>query len=256
MDPYAPLAAAYGTLTDHHDYDRWLTVIEDEARGAGLAGTRVLDVACGSGSSFLPLLGRYEVTACDVSAAMLDQARRRLNGRPVRLIEHDMRELPELGEFDLVLCLDDALNHLLEPHEVRDALAGIARNLAPDGVAVFDVNTLATLRAVFSSDHVKEDPQHLVLWRGEGRSDLPVGGRTSAKVDVFAKSDDRYLRHTATLAERHHPVADVAAMLSAVGLEAWRCLGQSNGVRMAAEVDELGHAKALFVARRRYSGPS
>jgi SAM-dependent methyltransferase len=256
MDPYAPLAAAYGTLTDHHQYGRWLDVIEREAREAGLAGTRVLDVACGSGSSFLPLLGRYDVTACDVSAAMLDQARRRLDGRDARLLEHDMRALPELGEFDLVLCLDDALNHLLDPHDLRAALAGIARNLARDGVAVFDVNTLATMRAAFSADHAKEGLGHLVVWRGEGRDDLEPGGRTSATVDVFAKAGGLYTRRTATLAERHHPIAEVAAMLGPAGLTMVGCLGQSTGVRMAAEADELRHAKALFVTRRVYSGRS
>jgi SAM-dependent methyltransferase len=250
MDPYAPLAAAYGTLTDHRDRGRWLAAIEREALAAGLAGSRVLDVACGGGSGFLALPERYDVTACDVSAAMLDEARRRLSGRQVRLLRHDMRALPRLGEFDLVLCLDDALNHLLEPSEVRAALAGIAGNLAPGGVAVFDVSTLATLRAVFSSDQVKEDQQHLVLWRGEGSSDLRAGGRTSAKVDVFAKARDRYARRTASLAQRHHPLAEVAGMIAGTGLEAVRCLGQTDGLRLAAEADELAHAKALFVVRR------
>jgi len=250
MDPYAPLAAAYDTLTAEHDYDRWLHVIEREARDAGLAGARLLDVACGSGSSFLPLVGRYDITGCDLSAAMLDQARRRVNGRRVRLLQHDMRTLPALGEFDLVLCLDDALNHLLDPADVRDALAGIAANLARNGVAVFDLNTLATLRVDYSTAGATEDARHLVLWRGESDADLRPRGRATARVDVLSKTHDFYVRQTTRIDERHHPVEDVMATLDGVGLRLVRCLGQQTGVRMSPHVDELTHTKALFVVRR------
>jgi SAM-dependent methyltransferase len=255
MDLYAPLAPAYGTMTADWDYDRWLAVIELHAQEAGMSGSRVLDVACGSGSSFLPLLDRYEMTACDLSAAMLEEARQRLGGRSARLLQHDMRTLPVLGEFDLVLCLDDALNHLLDPAELRGALAGIAANLAPGGVAVFDVNTLATLRTLYSSDAIVESERRdeLVVWRGQGRSDLEPRGLTSARVEVLAADEDGeglYARSVATLVQRHHPIEDVVAAVGAVGLRLVRCLGQSTGVRISPDADDLAHNKALFVARR------
>src|SRR5215212_8096018 len=104
MDGYDPLAAAYDTLTADYDYDRWLSVIEALARDAGLSGNRLLDVACGTGSSFLPLRERYEVVGCDLTAAMLRRAAARADDG-VRLLRHDMRSLPVLGSFDLVLCL-------------------------------------------------------------------------------------------------------------------------------------------------------
>ena len=59
----------------------------------------------------------------------------------------DMRRLPVLGEFDLITCIDDAINHLLGPDEVADAFEGLRANLAPGGLLVFDVNTLAAYRA-------------------------------------------------------------------------------------------------------------
>ena len=68
-----------------------------------------------------------------------------------------MRTLPRLGAFDLVMCVDDALNHLLTPADLRDAIASLARNLAPRGVVVFDLNTLSTLRSVFSADSSSAD---------------------------------------------------------------------------------------------------
>lgn len=250
MDAYSPLAPAYGTLTADYDYDRWLAVIEDLARDAGLQGHRLLDVACGTGSSFLPLADRYIVTACDLSQRMLEEASRRAEGRGIRLAQADMRELPVFGEFDLVLCLDDALNHLLSPAEVGAALNGIRANLARDGVAVFDVNTLAALRAGFSSDFVAEDERHLVLWRGLGTDDMKPGDQGSAQVDVLSSDGGLYARTTTTLTERHHPLDELTAALSASGLEVDRCLGQSPGVLIEPEADDLRHSKALFVVRR------
>jgi SAM-dependent methyltransferase len=250
MDAYDPLAAAYGTLTADYDYDRWLTAIEALARDAGLEGNRLLDVACGTGSSFLPLRDRYEVVGCDLSPAMLRQAAVRAGDARVRLFRHDMRQLPELGSFDLVLCLDDSLNHLLEPEDVQATFRGIAANLAPAGVAVFDVNTLGTLRS-FSQQFVTEDERHVVVWRGEGPADLAPGGTTSARIDVFGRAGDMYERSHARIVERHYPAGDVVAYLATAGLELVRVLGQSTGVRLEGELDELRHSKALFVARRR-----
>src|SRR5256885_12491864 len=121
----------------------WLSALERVAERHGLAGRRLLDVGCGTGKSFLPMLERgYEVTACDISPEMVAEARRKAGGR-AELHVADMRRLPVLGEFDLITCLDDAVNHLLGPDELADAFEGLRENLAPGGLLVFDVNTLA-----------------------------------------------------------------------------------------------------------------
>jgi hypothetical protein len=84
-----------------------------------------------------------------------------------------MRALPALGQFDLVTCLDDALNHLLTEAELLAALSGVRRNLAPGGVAVWDVNTLAAYGGMFAETHVIASGDTFVVWEGKaGRSRL------------------------------------------------------------------------------------
>src|SRR5262249_6156918 len=97
----------------------------------GLRGKRLLDVGCGTGKSFLPMLKRgWDVTGCDISASMVELARTKVGDAALLSVE-DMRELPTLGEFDLVWCLDDAVNYLLSVDELERALSGMRQNLAP-----------------------------------------------------------------------------------------------------------------------------
>ena len=163
-EAYAVLAPAYDLLTAEYAYGPWLAAIEWLAVRHGLSGRRLLDVGCGTGKSFMPLLDRgFDVTACDISPEMVAAARAKAGGRADVLVA-DMRRLPMLGEFDLITCIDDAINHLLGPDEVADTLAGLRENLAPGGLLVFDVNTLAAYRGV--PDVVVEDDERLLRWRG------------------------------------------------------------------------------------------
>lgn len=247
---YDVLAPAYDVLTADYDHDRWLRVILALAVEHGLAGRHVLDVACGTGKSFLPLLDRgFQVTACDASAEMLALAAAKSGGAAdLRLT--DMRDLPALGRFDLITCLDDALNHLLTEAEVGRALSGMRRNLAPGGLIVFDVNLLAAYRSQFASDWVTEAESWLVAWRGLTPDDLSPGGHAFASIEVFASdgSSGPWRRSTSHHEQRHYPVRAVQRLIGEAGLRLLACKGQMPGVRLSEPVDEGLHHKALFFA--------
>jgi SAM-dependent methyltransferase len=246
---YDAMAPAYDLLTAAYRYDRWLAALERLARACGLRGRRALDVACGTGHSFLPLLERgYEVTACDISPEMVARAAAKAAGRAGVEVA-DMRALPRFGSFDLVTCLGDSINHLVEPDDVRAAFAGMRRNLAPGGLLVFDVNTLSAYRTI--GDFAAGDDDVVAVWRGSlARLQAPAE-RTEVVVETFARrADDLWERRTTRQPHRHYPVAEIEALLASAGLRAVAVRGQRPGAHLDPTLDEDVHHKAVLVATR------
>ena len=58
---YEGFAPFYDSFTAASDYEAWTEHVLDLARRLGLSGDRQLDLACGTGKSFLPFLERVEL---------------------------------------------------------------------------------------------------------------------------------------------------------------------------------------------------
>ncbi len=252
---YASLAPHYDRFTDGYDHEQWLTEIEARARTAGLRGRRSLDIACGTGKSFAPLLARgYAVTACDLSPEMVEVARQKFGDQVEDLFVADMCELPRLDLFDLVTCLNDAVNYLLAEDELESAFRCAAALLAPDGVYAFDVNSLKTFRAGFTQTFVREDDGGLFCWRGEAAGPLRAGDAAAATLEAFVEIDEGlWHRASSRHVQRHHPPAAIRAALEAAGLECAAVAGQRPGGHLDDHVDEAEHIKVVYFARRAQS---
>jgi SAM-dependent methyltransferase len=249
---YDALAPGYDTLTGWHDHAGWTEIVEDCARDAGLAGCRLLDVACGTGNTIMPMLARgYDVTGVDVSSAMIAEARRKTGGR-ARLMVADMRELPMLGGFDLVWCLGDALNYLHDRADLEAACAGFARNLAPGGVVAFDVNTLATFRTLYTSLLAVPGRDQVVLVEGRGRPDVRAGGAATAWIDRLQRQKSGWWTRTRSEHHhRHHPEPELRRALASAGLACVGVVGTDGDGSLEVPLDEDRHGKAVYTARIR-----
>ena len=249
---YDALAPVYDDLTAHHDHERWLAVLLGLAERHGLTGNRALDVACGTGKSFLPLLRRgYTVTACDLSPAMAARARRRGRGHGVRVEVADMRRLPALCDgADLVTCLDDAVNYLLDPAQLRDALAGMRANLRPGGLLVFDVNTLATYRAVFCEGVSWARGSDTYVSLGSPRPVEPGGVFETTLQAWRGEPGEGTLLAESHQVQRHHGAAEIELALGDVDLELLALYGSKADGSAERPPDEQTHVKTVAVARR------
>ena len=90
----------------------------------------VLDVACGIGTQAIGLAANgFKVTASDVSVGAIARARNEAQrrGQSIDFSACDMREAfaQHGGAFDLVLCCDNSIPHLLSDTEILVALSAV-----------------------------------------------------------------------------------------------------------------------------------
>jgi SAM-dependent methyltransferase len=247
---YDVIAPYYDDFTAHHDYDAWTASLEALAHDFGLRGRRLLDVACGTGKSFLPFLERgYEVVACDISPAMARAADAKAGGR-ARIEVCDMRDLPRFGAFDLVCCIDDSVNYLLSAEELVRTFAGLARNLADGGVVVFDANSLMVYRTFFASMTVLVSDERVLVWEGHAPESFAAGELAQATLEALnRRTDGSWWRERGVHHQRHHPRAQMESALRQAGLEPVAVRGMRLDGTVTDGFDELDNSKAVYIAR-------
>jgi SAM-dependent methyltransferase len=238
-DAFAPI---YDDFNAQNDYEFWFSVLLPRLGEFGLRTGKLLDVACGTGRAFAPMLRRgWEITACDISPAMVAKAKEKHPGEAIAYDVADMTKLPRYGEFDLVWALNDPINYLVGDGDLQSALEAMGANLAADGLLVFDCNTLLLFRSSFEPDAgLKRDAR----WRWEGRGS--VGDVYEAEV-----SGEGVTTHIHR--ERHYSVPEVQRTMLNAGLQPIAAMGQreAEGELLLADAwDEGRDHKIVHVARR------
>lgn len=241
---YEALAGAYDDFTSNYQAEAWTAKLETKALRWGIPGRRLLDVGCGTGKSFLPMLQRgWEVVGCDVSPAMLEIAREKV-GDMVPLHVADVRELPVLGEFDLIWALNDTFNYLMSEEELEVALTATRGNLAEKGILLFDLNTLRSIREMFANNEiVRAVNGREMRWVGQTPEGVEAGAINTAHFEV---AGDPTASHEHR--QRHFPEAPVLQTLERAGLECLAVWGDYEG-EQSQPLDEGRHQKAVYIAR-------
>jgi SAM-dependent methyltransferase len=238
-DAFAPI---YDDFNAQNDYEVWFSALLPKLGDYGLRTGRLLDVACGTGRAFAPMLRRgWEITACDISSAMVAKAREKHADDGITFDVTDMTELPTYGEFQLVWALNDPVNYLVADGDLQRALEKMGANLAADGLLVFDCNTLALRGSAFGED---EGLRRDARWQWQGRGQ--IDGIYEAEV-----SGEGIEPHTHK--ERHYSVPEVQRTLLNAGLQPVAALGQHDdeeGIVLSDAWDEGKDHKIVHVARQ------
>jgi SAM-dependent methyltransferase len=187
-------------------------------------GSRVLELACGTGRHAVELAGAgFRMTASDNSRDMLAVARSRPRPADAQLefLEGDMRTVDGGGvTFDAALCLFDSIGYLQTNNAIVEAFRNTRRQLRPGGILVFEFWHAAAMLRCFEATRVRR-------WRLDGNEIVRIS-ETSLDVphqlahvsyDITERDAGggvRNFRETHT--NRYFLVQEMAALLALGGL--------------------------------------
>ncbi|HEX7293990.1 MAG TPA: hypothetical protein VF259_05560, partial [Solirubrobacterales bacterium] len=129
----------------------------------------------------------------------------------------------------------------------QKALSGMARNLADDGLLLFDLCTLLAFRSFFAETTVRERDDQRLVWIGQAAPDLAPGSIGEATFMVEGASGQR-LGETVHR-QRHFPAEVVREVLESAGLQCLDVFGHGYDGAFKRPLDEAEHTTAVYIAR-------
>lgn len=198
---YSSIAPYYDELMIDVEYERWVDYVVRLLDRVGIQPGRVLDLACGTGTTTLLLAQKgFQVSGADNSTGMLEIAREkaRKTGREIPFLEQDMRLLVLNEPMELMTCFFDSINYMLEEEDLLATFQSVFDSLRDGGVFLFDVNTehaLSTLDPVY----VREEGNVTSIWKNYyHKKDMTV----TLDLTLFVKEGEVYRQFTETHQER------------------------------------------------------
>ena len=204
----------------------------------------LLELGCGTGSILARLETTATLTGLDRSPEMLTIAAAKVPG--AQLVEGDMADFDLGRRFDVVACVFDSINHLLDVPSWASLIACAHRHLTDGGLLVFDVNTVGELH------RLGEEPPWVYDFEG-GTAIIDVTfaldpsglGVTDWDIRIFeCVGGTRYELHHERIGELALPLERVRALVA-------------DRFELLEEVDEDGlpagdtSVKAYYALRRK-----
>lgn len=136
---YNTLAGYYDALVkDDEATQDWVNWIQKY-----VSPCSVLELACGSGEITEQLAkSGYKMSALDLSAQMVEQARNKDVEGKINFYVQDMKDLSNFSNFDAILCLCDSFNYILSKEEISGFIKEVSEHLNENGYFLFDTHSL------------------------------------------------------------------------------------------------------------------
>ena len=238
MEAYTDFAMVYDTFMDETPYEQWCEFLIElfQKYGAQKDDTRqensavmdnlrqerntVLDLGCGTGT-LTELLARrgYDMIGIDLSEEMLRIAvdKREKSGLAILYLCQDMRELELYGTVGAVVSVCDSVNYLLEEDDVVQTFRLVNNYLYPEGLFIFDFNTIYKYAEVIGDATIAEDREECsFIWENTYYEEERIN---EYDLSIFVREEgDRYRKFQETHLQRGYSLKEMRGMVEAAGL--------------------------------------
>lgn len=241
---YEGLSKIYDMMMLGVDYEAWADYILDAAKDCGSSCQRVLDLACGTGSTTIPLAKRgVKVEGLDLSSAMIEIAEQKTKEAEVSITYH-IKNMLEMGfedEFDTIVSFQDGINYLTGEGDFLRLAKAVNRALKPQGVFLFDLNLV---NEYSDSDTTVIDIDDLYMVYENNYNER--NKLWHIKVTGFLPEGGLYRRFEEVHEEKNHSLTEVKEAFAQSGMELFAQWGI-----FTKEAPKDGTRRILVVAKKK-----
>lgn len=220
QESYINFAPYYDILTSNISYlkrgEYFNCLLEKFNKTNGI----LLDLACGTGSlcEVMTTYG-YDVIGVDGSEEMLSEAinKRYESGHDIMYLCQDMQNLNLYGTIDICISALDSINHVLDKNEVKNIFAKVSLFLHPEGIFIFDVNTIYKHQKILANNAFIYDYDTIFCaWN----NNLAENNIVDIHLDLFCKNkDNSYNKLTEDFSERAYTHEEIIDFINSTDLQ-------------------------------------
>lgn len=218
MEAYSGFAQVYDFLMKDVDYDGWTDYIEKIFKRDGIKPDTVLELACGTGNITNRLSKRdYDIVGVDISNEMLTFAKNKAYelGLDVKYLNQDIRELNYTKKVDVVLCLCDGFNYILEDNDLLLTFMKTHSLLKPNGLFIFDVSSYYKLSEVLGNNVYGENYEDVsYIWQNYFDEETSI---CELDLTIFIRENELFKRHQECHYQRAYKIEELIHLLKKAG---------------------------------------
>lgn len=221
MEAYTSFAQVYDTFMDNVPYEDWSDRIRTILRQYGITGGLALDLGCGTGkmTELLAEAG-FDMIGVDNSEDMLELAmeKRLVSGHDILYLLQDMQEFELYGTVRAVVSVCDSLNYITDRDELRHVFELVNNYLDPEGIFLFDMNTVHKYRDLLGDTTIAENrDEGSFIW--DNSYDEEEGLNYYELAVFLPREDGLYEKSEEVHCQKAYPQEEIETLIKEAGME-------------------------------------
>lgn len=216
---YGEFSRIYDKLINEDvDYDKIACRINQIKEKYKCENKDYLDLACGTGNVSIKLSEKFDTTyAVDISEDMLAYTFDKFDSvnRKCNIYCQDISELSLDHKFDLITCVLDSTNYIIETEALYSYFKGVYNHLKYNGIFIFDINSYYKITNILGNNtYVYSTDDLFYSWENFLENDT-----VEMYLTFFVKEGTMYQRFEEEHIERAYKEQEIEEALAASGLK-------------------------------------
>ena len=221
MSAYEKFAQVYDLFMDNIDYPAWCTYLTGILKEYGIEDGLIAELGCGTGSMTELLAAEgYDMIGVDNSEEMLAEGmeKRVESGQDILYLLQDMQEFELYGTVRAVVSVCDSLNYITDRDELRHVFELVNNYLDPEGIFLFDMNTVHKYRDLLGDTTIAENrDEGSFIW--DNSYDEEEGLNYYELAVFLPREDGLYEKSEEVHCQKAYPQEEIETLIKEAGME-------------------------------------